>query len=409
LATGDLNGDGQDELVIGGRFTEPAAVRGLDYPLPLSPVTWSDAAIADGRVLATVTGPSGSIRLQVLEPDRVVQDIPLSQTRAPSLAIADVDGDGTQDVFLGARGVADRYPEAESSSLLLGSTDGMVPTASIDAGMVTGAQFADVDGDGDPDLAVATDWGTIRLFINTDGTLAEQTDIWGLSEWSGLWQDIAWGDIDGDGRQDLIASNWGWNSRYGRIGTPDSRDLRLRLYYDDHDGDGRPDPVEAEYRPDLEAWSPITDFNALRSALPTLARRVSTWHAYAEASIEKLFGPQSDIKEVNTLATTVFFNRGDRFEAVPLPEIAQRSPGQGVVVTDVNRIGQDIVLAQNVYDFNLAGTARQDSGTGLRLTLIDGEWTYRSLGVTGDQDDVVIWRGTPVISLRDGSVFRVFK
>ena len=408
LATGDLNGDGQDELVVGGTFTEPATVHGHDYVLPLTPVAWSDAGIAGGRVIATVTGAAGSVRLQVLEAGRVLQDTVLDQSQAAILAVADVDGDGMPDAFVGARGVAGRYPETESSTLLFGSSEGLIPGASIEAGMVTGAYFGDADGDGDPDLAVATDWGTIRLFINTDGTLTEQTEVWGLSEASGLWQGIAWGDVDGDGRQDLVATNWGWNSRYGRIGAPDNAGQELRLYYDDHDGDGRPDPVEAEYRPDLQAWSPIADFNTMRSALPMLARRVSTWHAYAEASIQKLFGPRTAVHEVTTLATTVFFNRGDGFEPVTLPEVAQRSPGQGVAVVDLDGDGRvEIVLAQNVYDFNLAGTARQDAGTGLVLTWREGEWSHRSLALHGDQDHAVVWRGSPVISLRDGSVYRM--
>ncbi len=106
-------------------------------------------------------------------------------------------------------------------------------------------------------------------------------------------------------------------------------------------------------------------------------------------------------------ATTVFFNRGDRFEAVNLPEIAQRTPGQGVAVADVNKDGRaDIILAQNVYDFNLAGTARQDAGSGLVLTWTDGAWRHRSLALHGDQDHVVVWRGNPVISLRDDPVYR---
>lgn len=408
LATGDLTGDGQDELVVGGTFTQPATVHGGEYVLPLSPVTWSDAAVADRRIIAAVTGPTGSVRLQVLEPGRIVQDIALEQTRAASLAVADVDGDGTQDAFVGARGVAGRYPETEPSSLLFGSPEGLVPGASIEAGMVTGADFGDADGDGDPDLAVATDWGPVRLFINTDGTLTEQTENWGLSQTGGLWQDVAWGDVDGDGRQDLVASNWGWNSRYGRIGAPDDAGHRLRLYFDDHDGDGRPDPVEAEYRPDLKAWSPITDFNTLRSALPMLGRRISTWHAYAEASIEKLFGTRTAVHEATTLASTVFFNRGDRFEAVALPDPAQWAPGQGIAVADVDGDGQvEIILSQNVFDFNLAGTARQDSGTGLVLTWTDGAWTHRAMALNGDQDHAVVWRGSPVVSLRDGSVFRI--
>lgn len=408
IATGDLNGDGQDELLLGGMITEAATVRGANYPLAISPVRWSDAAIAKGRVYATVMGAAGSVRIQVMEPGLLAQDLKLPLTGSAQLAVDDLDGDGRLDAFVGARGARGRYPESESSLLLRGAADGLHMGTPIEAGMVTGATFSDIDGDGDPDLAVSTDWGPVRLFINTDGVLSEQTQAWGLGDTAGLWQDIASGDVDGDGRQDLVASNWGWNSRYGRIGAPDHTAPGLRLYYDDHDGDGIPDPVEAEYRADLQAWSPVADFNTLRSAVPVLGRRVSTWHAYSEASVQKLFGQRTAVHEVTTLATTVFLNRGGHFEAVPLPAGAQRSPGQGVVLEDLDDDGRaDIYLSQNVFDFNLGGTARQDAGTGLMVSWSEAGWDYQSLGLFGDQDDIVVWRGSPVVSLRDGSVYRI--
>jgi hypothetical protein len=69
----------------------------------------------------------------------------------------------------------------------------------------------------------------------------------------------------------------------------------------------------------------------------------------------------------NTLASMVFFNRGDHFEAVPLPREAQWSPIFSVNVGDMDGDGdEDVFLSQNFFATQ-EEMPRQDAGRGLWL------------------------------------------
>src|SRR6266516_4768198 len=69
------------------------------------------------------------------------------------------------------------------------------------------AVFSDLNGDGYPELILACEWGPIRVFQNDRGRLREVTGELGLDTYTGLWNSVAVGDFDGDGRMDIVAGN----------------------------------------------------------------------------------------------------------------------------------------------------------------------------------------------------------
>src|SRR5438552_6176417 len=97
--------------------------------------------------------------------------------------------------------------------------------------MVAGAVWSDLDGDGLPELVLACEWGALKIFRNERGrlvpwdpevTISPGSPLWSrlvprpaslgkLSRLTGWWNGVTTGDLDGDGRLDIVAANWGLN------------------------------------------------------------------------------------------------------------------------------------------------------------------------------------------------------
>jgi hypothetical protein len=280
------------------------------------------------------------------------------------LALADVDGDGDLDLFAGATSLPGRYPEPGVSRLFINDRQNFKAAQEFSL-LVNGALFSDLDNDGFPELVLACDWGPIRVYRNSSGKFIEITDKLGLSKFKGWWNAIAAGDFDGDGRMDLVAANWGRNSKYQFY-------LRepLRIYFGDLDGNGTTELIEAYQDPVLHKVVPWARLDILSSQLPSVAQRFATFKAYSQASVQEICGePFGALKELqaNTLDSMVLLNRGDHFEASSLPLEAQFAPAFGACVADFDGDGiQDIFLAQNFFGPERF-TSRYDAGRGLVL------------------------------------------
>jgi hypothetical protein len=152
-------------------------------------------------------------------------------------------------------------------------------------GMVSAALFSDIDGDGDADLLVAIEWGKIRVFQNDGGRFAAR-EFPGLSAFNSRWNGLTTGDLDGDGRLDIVATSWGRNTDDGA--TPERP---LLLYVGFFSGRGRPDFLLAQEDPRLHAVAPLSTFDRLSDAFPGIRNRVRSYREYADASIQQVLGP----------------------------------------------------------------------------------------------------------------------
>ncbi len=310
-----------------------------------------------------------------------------------ALATTDMDGDGVLDVFLGARVMPGRYPESGASRVWKGTQEGAsngvgaseVSVPGLEsAGMVQGAVWTDLEGDGFPELVLACEWGPLKAWRNRRGQLAPWDPVvrmasgesTPLSRLTGWWTCVAAADLDGDGRMDLVAGNWGLNTGYTA-----SADRAVRLYHGDLVGSGGVDVVEAWSPADRPFEVPRRGLRPLSMAFPALAERFPTHAAFAAASLQDVLaaiGRPASVVEARTLTSMVFLNRGDVWEARPLPDVAQWAPLMGVSVADANGDGKaDLLLAQNFMGMRIEWP-RCDAGRGAVL-LGDGAGGFRPM------------------------------
>ena len=139
--------------------------------------------------------------------------------------------------------------------------------------------------------------------------------------------------------------------------------------------------IEAYFDPGLQKVVPWAHFGQVGAALPSIRARFSTFAQFGSASISDILGNQASAArelQANWMQTTVFLNRGNHFEARPLPMLAQLSPAFATCVGDLNGDGnEDVFLSQNFFATE-GETGRYDSGYGLCL-LGDGQGRFKPL------------------------------
>jgi hypothetical protein len=144
---------------------------------------------------------------------------------------------------------------------------------------------------------------------------------------------------------------------------------------------GEDEMLLARYDPRLRGPAPLNSYARVRVAIPDLPSRVSSFASYADATVEQVLGPfmrHAERKAVVTLDHMVFLNKGDHFDARPLPAEAQLAPAFFAGIADFNGDGfEDVLLSQNFFPTAL-GIPRYDNGRGL-LLLGDGQGGLRPL------------------------------
>jgi hypothetical protein len=412
VAWADLDGDGWDDLIIGSGKGGPLAVYHNDQGRAfkrlaggiLDKATTQDQTgvlvMTSPEQRSTIlvgsanyeTGPKseGGVAILDLQTNTVRHVLSLDESSVGPLALTDMDGDGELELFVGGRVIGGRYPQPASAKIFQHRGDQWrVDEANSrtlqNVGLVSGAVWSDLDGDGYPELILACEWGPLHVFHNdhgrltawdgpiefsntgseSEGSVPKQEKPSTLAHLTGWWNSVTTGDVDGRGRMAIIAGNWGLNMPYTA-----TFQHPAEIYFGDFAGAGGLDLVEAQYDPELNAVVPRRLRNQLAAAIPDLPARFPTQKSFSEATLAQVLGERQNHAsrlQAAFLQTAVLLNHRDSFEVRALPAEAQYAPAFSINVADFDGDGfEDVFLSQNFFA-NEPEIPRYDAGRGLLL------------------------------------------
>ncbi len=408
FAVADVNGDGLEDLFLGGAKHQPGRIFLQNRQGKFEAVVDStfikdsqcedvDAAFFDANGddlpdLYVVSG--GNEFFGRAEPlrDRLYLNagdarfrkaegmLPEIYANGACVKPADIDHDGDVDLFVGSRSLPWQYGIVPQSYLLVNDgrgkftdeTLGRAPELS-EAGMVADAVWVDLNKDSYPDLIVVGEWMPVTVFYNQRGKFVDVTRKYGLQDTHGWWNTVAAADVNQDGFVDLVAGNLGLNSILKA-----SRDKPVQMFINDFSGDGRWDQILAYYNG--EKSYPLALPELMLSHIPSLRSKYPAYADYAGESVQDIF-PRAQLEAVTVRTATEFAsmlltnNGNETFSIQPLPIEAQFSPVYAIAIDDFNQDGhQDVLVGGNFYGVP-PDQGRYDASYGC-LLLGDGKGTF---------------------------------
>lgn len=301
--------------------------------------------------------------------------LPEMHSSKSCVAAGDFNKDGRSDIFVGGRVVPGKYGVAPQSYLLQNETvNGNIKFVDVTAsaapslqhiGMVTSAVFTDLNKDNLPDLIVAGEWMSVKIFINQKNVLADKTNEYGLQNSNGLWTCIVPMDIDSDGDEDFLLGNLAPNTQFKA-----SVEEPITLCVNDFMHSGKTEPILCYY---IQGQSyPYASRNEMLEDMPALKKRFFYYKDYATAHLTDIFTPEQ-MKGMTELKASELKNcwlenlSNGKLLLHELPMAAQVSVIQGAAITDINNDGiKEIFAAGNFYPFRVQ-LGREDAGKGLLL------------------------------------------
>ena len=382
MAIGDINGDGHEDVFVGGAKDQAAVLYkhtgGGSLKAQPQAVFNEDARHEDTAAAFFDADGDGDLDLMVGTGGNQVGDEDTYRSRLyinngngnfgrseniiPSvfknisvIAPHDFDNDGDIDVMVGSRSVVGTYGVDPDHIFLENNGDGSFLEATErlaydlkDGGMITDAIWADINGDSKKDLITVSEWGTPVIYKNSGRRLTRlNSDLDSLHGW---WNTVEAADLDQDGDLDLVLGNKGRNLHYKpEEGRP------MKMWINDFDNNGTIEQIVTLHKDGKDF--PIHQKKELTEQMVKLKKENLKASEYARRSVDELFPAEifenSIMKQSSISESVVAVNKGNgKFEIVSLPPRVQLSCVCDISCTDVDKDGNlDLILGGNNYEF----------------------------------------------------------
>ncbi|MEJ7588233.1 MAG: VCBS repeat-containing protein [Ferruginibacter sp.] len=415
LASGDIDGNGLDDIIVSGTGDFPANILlqqndgkfitramplliGKDVRRPENLGTLLLDADNDGDLDLYMASGSNQFAAGTKNyQDRFFTNdgkgnfmldeaaLPQNHTSKSCVKAMDIDNDNDLDLFIGGRVLPGKYPSPVSSFIYRNdSKNGRVQFVDItneiapglkNIGLTCDALWTDFDNDGWTDLIIAVEWMPIQFFKNQQGKLSNISAASGINNETGWWNSITAGDFDNDGDIDYLAGNLGKNSFYRA-----SHDNPVTIYAKDFDKNGSLDIVTTVYLPGekgVKLEFPAQTRDDQVEQIPALKKKFLTYKEFGKATIYEVFSKDeltNALKlQANNFDNSYIENLGNsKFKLHALPVMAQLAPLYGMTTDDFNQDG-NLDVAVNGNDFGTeVSNGRYDALNGL-VMLGDGK------------------------------------
>lgn len=299
----------------------------------------------------------------------------------------DYDKDGDLDLFIGARSVPGEYGSSPPSMLLDNDGSGNFSDVTVKKlgngkpGMITDAQWADIDKNGYDDLIITGHWMGIIIYKNNMGSFTKDESLAG---YKGFWNCLSIMDIDKDGQPDIIAGNMGLNSKLHA-----SEKEPIKMYSKDFDDNGTKESVISVFKTDHKEYV-FHQRKDLAEQMPSFKKKFLRYADYAGKEFSEIFTAaetkDAELHEVNVLESSVFYNKGNKgFEKKSMPAQAQLSSVHAIISADINKDGnKEIMLFGNFTSFKPEMGAL-DANRGQVYSIKNASLVLEhNLGISGD-------------------------